>query len=54
MVFLGGLILLVVSLLWAIFPRILAVPVAVGCGWLALSLFWKAWRLRKPAEPASP
>ena len=54
MVFLGGLTLLVLSGLWAIFPRILAVPVAVLCGWLALSLLWKAWRLRKPAVTASP
>ena len=54
MVFLGGLTLLVLALLWGLFPRALAIPAAVLCGWLALSLLWKAWRLRKPAKRASP
>ena len=54
MVLLGGLALLLLSVLWALFPRFLAVPVAVLCGWLALSLLWKAWRLRKRPQTATP
>ena len=50
----GGLALAVFAVLWAFFPHVLAVPVVVLCGWLALSLLWKAWRLRKPSRPASP
>jgi len=54
MVFLGALTLLAFAALWAIFPRILAVPVVVVLGWIGLSLLWKAWRLRKPAQTTSP
>jgi cardiolipin synthase A/B len=53
-VFLGGLVLLVFSVLWALFPRVLAVPVSLVLGWLSLSLLWKAWRLRKRAPAAGP
>jgi cardiolipin synthase len=53
MVFYGGLALLVISVLWAVFPRVLAVPVTIALGWLGLSLLWKAWRLRKPPATAS-
>jgi hypothetical protein len=54
MVFVGGLVLLMLSVLWAFFPRILAVPGAVLGAWLAVSLLWKAWRLRKPPQTGSP
>ena len=54
MVFFGGLALGVLSALWALFPHVLAVPVAILCGWLALSLLWKAWRLRKAAAARPP
>ena len=54
MVFLGGLALLAVAVLWAVFPRVLGIPVAVILGWLALSLLWKAWRLRRPPQTTSP
>jgi cardiolipin synthase A/B len=54
MVFLGGLALLAVAALWAIFPRILGVPLAVLLGWLGLSLLKKAWGLRRPQQPTSP
>jgi cardiolipin synthase len=54
MVFFGGLALGVLSALWALFPPVLAVPVAVLCGWLALSLLWKAWRLGRPPQPIRP
>jgi cardiolipin synthase len=54
MVFFGGLALLVLAALWAIFPRVLGIPVAVVLGWLGLSLLWKAWRLRKSTQPTSP
>ena len=40
------------AVLSAWFPRMLAWPVAVLCGWLGVSWAWKAWTLwRKP--PAS-
>ena len=54
MVLVGGLALLTVAALWAVFPRVLGFPVALLLGWLALSLLWKAWRLRRPAKTASP
>jgi len=54
MVFSGGLALLVLAVLWALFPRVLAVPVSIVLGWLGLSLLWKAWRLRKPSAITSP
>ena len=54
MVFFGGLALLVLAVLWAVFPHVLAVPVAIGLAWLSFSLLWKAWRLRTPAQTSSP
>jgi cardiolipin synthase len=49
---------LITAVLAAWFPRILAWPVAVVCGWLGLSWAWKAWTLwRKPpgaVRPADP
>ena len=54
MVLFGGLALLVVAVLWAVFPRVLGFPVALLLGWLSLSLLWKAWRLRRPQQTASP
>jgi cardiolipin synthase len=54
MVLSGGLALLVVAVLWAVFPRVLGFPVTLVLGWLALSLLWKAWRLRRPPKTASP
>ena len=54
MVVTGGLILLLLSALWAVFPRILAVPVSLVLVWLALSLLWKGWRLQGPAPVKSP
>jgi len=54
MVFLGGLALLVVAVLWGFFPRVLGIPVAVILSWLGLSLLWKAWRLRRPPQTTRP
>jgi len=54
MVFLGGLALLVVAVLWGFFPRVVGIPVAVILSWLGLSLLWKAWRLRRPPQTTSP
>jgi len=54
MVFLGGLALLTVAVLWGFFPRILGIPVAVVLAWLGLSLLKKAWRLRRPPQTTSP
>jgi cardiolipin synthase A/B len=53
-VFLGGLALLILSAVWAVFPRVLGIPVAVVLGWLGLSLLWKAWRLKRPLAVTSP
>ena len=36
------------------FPRLLAWPVAVMCGWLGVSWAWKAWTLRRKRAPAAP
>ena len=54
MVFLGGLALLALAVLWGVFPRALGIPLAVVFGWLGLSLLWKAWRLRRARQSASP
>ena len=54
MVFLGGLALLGLAVLWGVFPRALGIPLAVVFGWLGLSLLWKARRLRRPRQSASP
>ena len=54
MVLFGGLALLALAVLWAVFPRVLGFPVALVLGWLSLSLLWKAWRLRRPPQTASP
>ena len=54
MVFLGGLALIALAVLWALFPRVVGVPVAIAFGWLGLSLLWKAWRLRKPRATTVP
>jgi cardiolipin synthase len=44
-VFLGALLMLGMAALWALFPRILAVPLVLVFAWFGLSLLWKAWRL---------
>jgi cardiolipin synthase len=54
MVFLGGVVLVVLAALWAVFPRVLAIPVAFLLAWLGLSLLWKAWRLRTPEKKRPP
>ena len=54
MVFFGGLALLLLGTLWAIFPRVLAIPVSIVSGWIGLSLLWKAWRLKKSPQLTSP
>lgn len=42
----AGLVLLMVTGLAMLWPMLLAVPLAVLAGWLAVALFAKAWRLR--------
>jgi cardiolipin synthase len=53
MVFLGGVILLALALLWAFYPRLVAVPAVVVSAWVGLALVWRAFRLRKPQRPES-
>jgi cardiolipin synthase len=53
-VLLGAAVMLALAALWAVFPRLLAVPGVVILGWLGLSLLWKAWRLRRPPSRSSP
>jgi cardiolipin synthase A/B len=54
MVLLGGLTLLALCVLWALFPRFLAIPVVILLGWVGLSLLWKAWRLGKVPRAVKP
>jgi cardiolipin synthase len=51
MVLLGGLVLLALASLWAVFPHLLAVPVVVVLAWGGLALVWRALRLRTPQRP---
>ncbi len=44
---LGGAILIVISLVAAYWPMIISVPVAVLCGWLAITLLIRAYKLRR-------
>jgi cardiolipin synthase A/B len=46
-----GLALLALALLFAAFPRLLAVPVAVVFGWVALALLYRAWALHRSGAP---
>ena len=44
-----------IAILAAWFPRVLAWPLAVLCGWLGAAWAWKAWTLwRKPAGQPRP
>ena len=45
-----GALLLVVSLLFAFFPRLLAYPLAVLLGWIALSLLYRGYELRREGK----
>jgi cardiolipin synthase A/B len=54
MVLFGGLALLLLGALWAIFPRVFAFPVSIVLGWIGLSLLWKAWRLKRSRQVTSP
>ena len=52
-----AIITICIAIIAAWFPRILAWPVAVLCGWLGVAWAWKAWTLwRKPstARPGEP
>ena len=52
-----AIITICIAIIAAWFPRILAWPVAVLCGWLGVAWAWKAWTLwRKPAtaQPGEP
>jgi cardiolipin synthase len=53
-VLLGAAVMLALATLWALFPRIMAVPLVLAFAWLGLSLLWKAWRLRQPPKRTSP
>ena len=51
MVLVGGLVLLALAILWAIFPRLVAIPVVALLGWVGLALLWRAFRLGRPQRP---
>ena len=46
----AGLILLVLAPLLIFFPWILAIPVAVICAWIGVTLLLRAWRLHRSAS----
>jgi cardiolipin synthase len=43
----GGVLLLLLALVTLVWPLVTAIPAALLCGWLGLSLLVKAWRLRR-------
>ena len=43
----GGVLLLLLALVTLVWPLVIAIPAALLCGWLGLSLLVKAWRLRQ-------
>jgi cardiolipin synthase A/B len=47
----AGLALLALALLFAVFPRLLAVPVAAVFAWIALAWLYRSWALRRSGEP---
>ena len=49
-----GALLLAVSLLFAFFPRLLAYPLAVLLGWIALSLLYRGYELRREGKRPRP
>jgi cardiolipin synthase A/B len=51
MILLGGVVLLALATLCAVFPHAVAVPAAVLSAWVGLALVWRAWRLRSPQRP---
>jgi len=51
MVLVGGLVLLALAILWAVFPRLVAIPVVALLGWVGLALLWRAFRLGRPQRP---
>ena len=45
----GGALLILVAVVTLAWPLVTAIPAAILCGWLGLSLLVKAWRLRPPS-----
>lgn len=52
--FTAALILLCVSVLAALFPRTLSIVLTIGCGWMALVLLLKSFRLRHLGAAGPP
>jgi cardiolipin synthase len=54
----GAVITIAIAIVAAWFPRLLAWPVAILCGWLGVAWGWKAWMLWRrghgPAKPPEP
>lgn len=50
----AGLLCLGLALLFALFPRVLAFPIAVILGWVAFALFYKGYRERRGARRTAP
>ncbi len=50
----GALVLLLICALAVLFPHTASILIAIGCGWMALALLLKAFRLRRGAGPTEP
>ncbi len=48
----AGAVLLVLTLLCALWPRLVAIPLAAGGAWLTIAVFIKAWRLYRKGRAA--
>jgi cardiolipin synthase len=46
----SGIILTVIAILMFFFPKVIAFPLSIIGLWIALTLFYKSWRLRKLSE----
>jgi hypothetical protein len=42
-----GALLLAVAVIAGIWPRVVAIPLALATGWIAVTFLVKAWRLRR-------
>lgn len=49
----SGIILTVIALLMFFFPKMIAVPLSIIGIWIALTLFYKSWRLKKLQDDAT-
>jgi hypothetical protein len=45
-----ALAVLALAILLAVFPRLIAYPLAALCGWISAALLYRAWKLRKQTD----